>query len=684
MMTGDTQKRPWLIELSVIVFFITAALAGDWLAGYIYGLLNKSVTLSVSLETWWQHWRAYAVFPDQRKKLQLAAIISGVIVFLIPILILTRLLSVRTRSLHGDARFANGREIAKAGLFGEAGIFVGQYRSRYLIYGGQQFVLLAAPTRSGKGVGVVIPNLLNFSGSVVVLDIKLENFKLTSAFRAHHGQKVFLFNPFAEDFKTHRWNPLDGVSRDRNYRVGDIMAIGQALYPHDQLREAFWNDQARNLFLGLVLYLLDTPTLPCTLGEVLRQSSGKGQPIQDHIKAILSSRAESKDKLGPDCIDALNRFCHNSENTLASIVASFNAPLGVFANPITDAATSASDFDLGQVRKQRLSIYIGIQPGRLADAALLINLLFSQLINANTKALPQKNPELKFQCLMILDEFTAMGRIGVLAKANAFMAGYNLRLLTIVQSLSQLEAVYGPHDTRTLVSNHALSILYQPREQSDARAYSEILGYYSETATSRSISQARGGRSSGSSSENTSNQRRALMLPQELRELGDDRQIILIDGMKPFLSDKARYYSDPNFMKRLITLSPSLKTIKSQLPSQAQLEDAAFVKGELSASVPSLDLSAHFKRLEQNTEIRGKPPIQATRSKSPKTLTSDQDLSSDHPSQDQALQACGVFEGIPDRLPIKKPVSRLSKRKSKNKLPETGSALGRTIIDNPW
>ena len=167
---------------------------------------------------------------------------------------------------------------------------------------------------------------------------------------------------------------------------------------------------------------------------------------------------------------------------------------------------------------------------------MLINLLFSQLINANTKALPQKNPELKFQCLMILDEFTAMGRIGVLAKANAFMAGYNLRLLTIVQSLSQLEAVYGPHDTRTLVSNHALSILYQPREQSDARAYSEILGYYSETATSRSISQARGGRSSGSSSENTSNQRRALMLPQELRELGDDRQIILIDGMKPFLS----------------------------------------------------------------------------------------------------------------------------------------------------
>ena len=129
---------------------------------------------------------------------------------------------------------------------------------------------------------MVIPNLLNYPDSVVVLDIKLENFTLTSGFRAKHGQAVYLFNPFAEDGSTHAWNPLDGVRREHHLRVGDILAIGQVLYPNEQMRESFWSDQARNLFMGLALYLLDTPALPCTLGELLRQSSGKGQSIKEH------------------------------------------------------------------------------------------------------------------------------------------------------------------------------------------------------------------------------------------------------------------------------------------------------------------------------------------------------------------------------------------------------------------
>lgn len=479
-------------------------------------------------------------------------------------------------------------------------IIVGKYQGQYLTFKGQQFVILAAPTRSQKGVAIVIPNLLNFAGSVVVLDIKLENFKLTSGFRRKHGQKVFLFNPFAEDGRTHRWNPLDGISRNRNFRVGDVLAVGQALYPSDNPKEAFWNDQARNLFLGLTLYLLETPELPCTLGELLRQSSGKGMPLKDYLQGIMAERSNGDNALSDECLDALNRFCSTSENTMASILATFNAPLTIFANPIVDAATSASDFDITAVRKELMSVYIGIQPNRLADASLLINLFFSQLVNLNTKELPQDNPALKHQCLLLLDEFTAIGKVGIIAKAVSYIAGYNLRLLPIIQSISQLESVYGEKDTRTFVTNHALQIIYPPREQKDANEYSEMLGYFTEKSVSTGISRPRAwGGNNGSSSENVSDQKRALLLPQELKELGQDKEIILLENTKPILCDKARYYDDPTFIDRLKSVSPSLRALGKKLPTRDQLEQAAFVRNELAVSLPQLDIDLHKAKTER-------------------------------------------------------------------------------------
>lgn len=479
-------------------------------------------------------------------------------------------------------------------------IIVGKYQGQYLTFKGQQFVILAAPTRSQKGVAIVIPNLLNFAGSVVVLDIKLENFKLTSGFRRKHGQKVFLFNPFAEDGRTHRWNPLDGISRNRNFRVGDVLAVGQALYPSDNPKEAFWNDQARNLFLGLTLYLLETPELPCTLGELLRQSSGKGMPLKDYLQGIMAERSNGDNALSDECLDALNRFCSTSENTTASILATFNAPLTIFANPIVDAATSASDFDITAVRKELMSVYIGIQPNRLADASLLINLFFSQLVNLNTKELPQDNPALKHQCLLLLDEFTAIGKVGIIAKAVSYIAGYNLRLLPIIQSISQLESVYGEKDTRTFVTNHALQIIYPPREQKDANEYSEMLGYFTEKSVSTGISRPRAwGGNNGSSSENVSDQKRALLLPQELKELGQDKEIILLENTKPILCDKARYYDDPTFIDRLKSVSPSLRALGKKLPTRDQLEQAAFVRNELAVSLPQLDIDLHKAKTER-------------------------------------------------------------------------------------
>ena len=114
----------------------------------------------------------------------------------------------RRRPLHGDARFATRREIARAGLLGEHGIILGRLGNRYLVLPGQQGVELEAPPRSGKGVGLVIPNLLNWPGSTIVSDIKGENFMRTAGYRAGHGQEVHLFDPLSERERSARWNPL--------------------------------------------------------------------------------------------------------------------------------------------------------------------------------------------------------------------------------------------------------------------------------------------------------------------------------------------------------------------------------------------------------------------------------------------------------------------------------------------
>lgn len=553
-----SQKSTKIARTVFILLGIAIVIIGiPWASGVTFLHVNGADPALAGPFSIIEYWKLYAHSSEKfvRVSVQLCAIgpwalLAGFIGWAV--------IAKQNRPLHGAARFANTAEIRKAGLLDPKGgldktILVGKKNGRYLTYGGYQFVILAAPTRSGKGVGIVVPNCLNYSDSLVVLDIKGENFDITSGFRAKHGQKVYLFAPFDEAGVTHRYNPLEYISDDPAQRLGDIDAIGTALYSGGNQNDKFWSENAKDLFRGLCLFVLERKDLPKTFGEILRQASGKGKPLKEYIFEELKKAQDTGHPFSNACIDCLNRVLSNSENTLAGIVATFGTPLLIFQNPRVDLATSANDFDLREVRRELMSIYFKMPPNKLKEGSVLVNLFFDQLLNLNTRVLPSQDKTLKQQCLVLLDEMTSIGKVAMIAQAVSYMAGYNMRLLTIIQNKSQLEDVYGKAGALTLLSNHALMVMYAPSPtvQSDAQEYSEMLGY--ETVKSRSRTS-----SMQSSSTSTSDQRRALMLPQEIRELGQTREIVSLENCKPILCDKIRYYEDPDFTCRAHLPPPSI------------------------------------------------------------------------------------------------------------------------------
>ena len=534
-------------------------IVGTYASGYLTLLLIKADTGLLKFSTYLDYLRVldhpqYQRFADKIR-------LSGYLGFGVPALAYLALVAVAVKpgrkSIHGDARFANVIDLQQKGMFKTSGngIVVGKFGGKLLRLAGQQFVILAAPTRSGKGVGVVIPNLLDYQESVVVLDIKQENFDLTSGWRAQQGQQVYLFNPFAEDRRTHRWNPLTYVSSDPAFRVSDLMSIAAMLYPDGADEQKFWVSQARNAFMAFTLYLFEAweeekragfpfANKP-TLGAVYRLSSGDGK---SELKPYLQELAK-RPFLGSNTRSAFANLLSQADETFASILGTFKEPLNPWLNPVLDAATSADDFLLTDLRKKRMTIYVGIQPNKLAESRLIVNLFFSQIINLNTRELPQNNPELKHQCLLLMDEFTSIGKVDIIASAVAYMAGYNLRLLPIIQSMAQLDATYGKEVSRTIITNHALQIIYAPREQQDANDYSEMLGY----TTVRKQNVTRGREVSRSETE----ERRALMLPQELKAMGFDKEVFLYEGLPhPVLCEKIKYYQDRHFTSRLLPKVP--------------------------------------------------------------------------------------------------------------------------------
>ncbi|MFI3256050.1 MAG: type IV secretory system conjugative DNA transfer family protein [Psittacicella sp.] len=597
-----------------IIFIITSSIilliTGRYLTTFIFtkiynGNLNINLT---NLYIYSQYFIGYKKIEAIIWALRVLNLLIGFSPILIYLAVKLVKANSNKESLYGDAKFATDEELKKSGLFfdeaqkfpevlvgkmpGKKSTFVkstSKFKDQFIKFANQQFIGVAAPTRSGKGVGIVIPNLLNFRDSVVVLDIKLENFEKTAGYRAQQGQKVVLFAPdgFLQDGKitSHRWNPLTYIRRDEIYRVGDIKVIADILYPTNTGGDGDkWNAFAGDLFLGITLFMLDVEStnkdFKVNFSTVLSIAAAK-EGLKEWAKNVVTqSSADYRNPLyekgsslqefitftniSQEARDALSSFASSPDATAGSIVTNFFSPLSVFQDKITSKATSADDFDLRDVRKQKMSIYVGIQPRNLGKFSQLVNLFFSQLISENTAQLPEQNPELRYQCLLVLDEFTSMGKVNIIEKSVAYTAGFNIRYLFIYQAKSQLanDNAYGKDGCETLLSNTAMRVVYPPKKvDEDAEEISKTLGNKTFKIKTKGLSRGQG----TSKSINEQVNSRALMLPQEVVELGMENYVtregketqfkinslIMSEGIKPFIAHKIVYFDEPIFMQRV-------------------------------------------------------------------------------------------------------------------------------------
>lgn len=524
-------------------------------------------------------------------------------------------------NLHGKARFALARDIKTAGLRSSKGLiagFTGPLPSRnygkpvdrmgssvedgatvkiaptghltgknLLTYGGPEHMFLYAPTRSGKGVGVVVPNLLNWPGSAVILDIKKENWTLTAGFRKSGGQDVYLFDPLEPNGKTHRWNPLSTVRRGGDFQIEDLQRLADLFIPV-HAKDPFFDRAAQTAFVGVGGYLAETPDLPFTLGEIFRQLTLTGNVVKTFTDRIKQRKEEGR-ALSWQTEAALTDFISKSENTFESVKSTITANLGLFANPMLDRATSASDFDFADLRRRRMSIYVGITPNNLGRLGPLLNLFFQSCVDANMQELPETNPTLKHKVLLCMDEFAAVGELPSFKRGIGYFAGYGLKVLTIIQTPAQLADIYGGDGAAAYMDNAGVEIVFTPKSLKEARNLSERFGTLAMESQSTSKSKHLADRKGTTVS--TSEQKRALMMPQELLAMDQSQALVIIAGHPPVKANKLRYYAEEVFLERSKIPPPDIPSIvkgatqdelaELKADNKRQREDLAALREEL-------------------------------------------------------------------------------------------------------
>ena len=270
--------------------------------------------------------------------------------------------------------------------------------------------------------------------------VRTSHYQTTAGFRSAYGQDVFLFNPTDRLRKTARYNPLSYIDRnDPDDVITELQKIATMLFVAPDHGEAFWATGARTGFAGVGVCLAESTDGPFTLGEIYRRMT------QSDVRTVFKRElAKPSLNLSVGCRTALSDFAGGSDNSFADIKKTITNVLGLWLNPVVDAATSVSDFDLRDLRKRRMSVYLGVSPDKLDRIAPLRNLLFQQLIDLNVRDLPDKTTAVPV--LVILDEFARLGRASV---RGWLPRPYRLRARNTLMTRSRHQRTSKPSDNRS-------------------------------------------------------------------------------------------------------------------------------------------------------------------------------------------------------------------------------------------
>lgn len=435
-------------------------------------------------------------------------------------------------------------------------ILLGRHEDgRYIRFGGGEPVALHARTGAGKGVGFVIPNCFTWKGSLVVLDIKGEAWAATAGHRAAMGQDVYLLEPASPTWQSHRWDPFSAVQRGSDKRFQHIAKHANLIFPDIETigsgsnSNKFWESAARQAFSGVATLLAESPEEPLTMAHisgVFTRSDGHVWLADKVQRRRLADRPYSR-----NVVDTISDYVGDDPKLRGDIRKTVSTGLQTWSYPQIAAVTAASDFDLRDLRRRPMTIYVVVAPGDIAMLKPLLRLFFDAAIALNTEATPAQDPTLKVQCLFMLDEFARLGRIDSLAQAAQYTRGYGLRIAYVVQSRAQLRNIYGKDGTADIFDNVGAELVFGTADQELTQELEKRLGDDTVMFTTRNRPRFWASFKPSKQGESDHPHRRPLMLDQEIARMNPDEQLIIRPGMKPIKSKRARWYTDPMFTTRV-------------------------------------------------------------------------------------------------------------------------------------
>ncbi|MET4518687.1 conjugal transfer protein TraG [Bradyrhizobium sp. I1.7.5] len=448
---------------------------------------------------------------------------------------------------YGSARWAEAQEVRAAGLLGADGVVLGKLDRDYLRHDGPEHVLCFAPTRSGKGVGLVVPSLLAWPGSAIVHDIKGENWQLTAGFRARHG-RVLLFDP--TNPKSAAYNPLLEVRRGA-WEVRDVQNVADVLVdPEGSLdKRNHWEKTSHSLLVGAILHVLYAEA-DKTLAGVAGFLSDPKRPIEATLKAMMTTPHLGEQGAHPVVASTARELLNKSENERSGVLSTAMSFLGLYRDPVVAEVTRRCDWRIADLTADArpTSLYLLVPPSDISRTKPLIRLVLNQIGRRLTEDLHISDR--RHRVLMMLDEFPTLGRLDFFESALAFMAGYGIKGFLIAQSLNQIEKAYGPNNA--ILDNCHVRVSFATNDERTAKRVSDALGTATEMRAMKNYAGHRLNPWLGHLMVSRQETARPLLTPGEVMQLPPGDEIVMVAGTPPIRAKKVRYYEDRRFAERVL------------------------------------------------------------------------------------------------------------------------------------